>query len=115
MSLSCLGYQSLLGDVTNQPDPRWSLARAMLGVGRTGTVVAGGDGAHCPKPVNLLVESSAPPPRLLVFGAIDFAAALVRLGKFLGYHLTVCDARPVFATRARFGGIPPVPAWPELG
>ncbi|MFF3787194.1 XdhC family protein [Streptomyces sp. NPDC001933] len=77
-------------------------ARAMLGVGRTGTVVVGGDGAHCPKPVNLLVESSAPPPRLLVFGAIDFAAALVRLGKFLGYHLTVCDARPVFATRARF-------------
>ncbi|CAM5284352.1 Xanthine dehydrogenase accessory factor OS=Streptomyces violarus OX=67380 GN=FHS41_001496 PE=4 SV=1 [Streptomyces violarus] len=37
-----------------------------------------------------------------MFGAIDFASALVRVGKFLGYHVTVCDARPVFATRARF-------------
>ena len=35
---------------------------------------------------------------MIVFGAIDFAAALVRVGKFLGYHVTVCDARPVFAT-----------------
>ncbi len=39
---------------------------------------------------------------MIVFGAIDFAAALVRVGKFLGYHVTVCDARPVFVTRARF-------------
>ncbi len=39
---------------------------------------------------------------MIVFGAIDFAAALVRVGKFLGYHVTVCDARPVFATPARF-------------
>jgi xanthine dehydrogenase accessory factor len=39
---------------------------------------------------------------MIVFGAIDFAAALVRIGKFLGYHVTVCDARPVFATPARF-------------
>lgn len=39
---------------------------------------------------------------MIVFGAIDFAEALVRAGKFLGYHVTVCDARPVFATRARF-------------
>jgi xanthine dehydrogenase accessory factor len=39
---------------------------------------------------------------MYVFGAIDFAAAVARVGKFLGYHVTVCDARPVFATRARF-------------
>jgi xanthine dehydrogenase accessory factor len=39
---------------------------------------------------------------MLVFGAIDFAAALVRIGRFLGYAVTVCDARPVFATAARF-------------
>jgi xanthine dehydrogenase accessory factor len=39
---------------------------------------------------------------MIVFGAVDFAAALVRAGKFLGYRVTVCDARPVFATRARF-------------
>lgn len=39
---------------------------------------------------------------MIVFGAIDFASALVRIGKFLGYRVTVCDARPVFATAARF-------------
>jgi xanthine dehydrogenase accessory factor len=39
---------------------------------------------------------------MIVFGAIDFAAAVARAGSFLGYRVTVCDARPVFATRARF-------------
>ncbi|GAA1162991.1 XdhC family protein [Streptomyces hebeiensis] len=77
-------------------------ARAMLDGGRTGTVEIGEDGSHCPGGLTLFVESSVPPPRMIVFGAIDFAAALVRAGKFLGHHVTVCDARPVFATRARF-------------
>ncbi|MFF4871059.1 XdhC family protein [Streptomyces sp. NPDC000961] len=77
-------------------------ARAMLDAGRTGTVEIGEDGSRCGQPLSLLVESSVPAPRMIVFGAIDFAAALVRVGKFLGYHVTVCDARPVFATPARF-------------
>ncbi|MFE9777583.1 XdhC family protein [Streptomyces sp. NPDC005775] len=76
--------------------------RAMLDAGRTGTLTLGADGSRCGQPLTLLVESSVPPPRMIVFGAIDFASALVRAGKFLGYHVTVCDARPVFATRARF-------------
>jgi len=50
----------------------------------------------------VFVESFATPPRMLVFGAIDFAGALARLGAFLGHRVTVCDARPVFATPARF-------------
>ncbi|QGV77900.1 XdhC family protein [Streptomyces ficellus] len=77
-------------------------ARAMLDAGRTGTVTIGEDGSRCGQPLTLLVESSVPAPRMIVFGAIDFAAALVRVGKFLGYRVTVCDARPVFATPARF-------------
>ena len=77
-------------------------ARALLDAGRTGTVEVSEDGSHCPGGLTLLVESAVPPPRMIVFGAIDFAAALVRAGKFLGYHVTVCDARPVFATRVRF-------------
>ncbi|MEU2711469.1 XdhC/CoxI family protein [Streptomyces sp. NPDC007205] len=77
-------------------------ARALLEAGRTGTVEVSADGSHCPGGLTLLVESNMPPPRMIVFGAIDFAAALARAGKFLGYHVTVCDARPVFATRARF-------------
>ncbi|UUU35947.1 XdhC family protein [Streptomyces sp. CA-210063] len=90
-------------------------ARAMLDSGRTGTIelsasgarwgsprTESGGGSHCSGGLTLLVETRVPPPRMIVFGAIDFAAALVRAGKFLGYHVTVCDARPVFATRTRF-------------
>ncbi|NUK15930.1 XdhC family protein [Streptomyces lunaelactis] len=77
-------------------------ARALLDAGRTGTVEIGEDGSRCGQPLTLLVESSVPAPRMVVFGAIDFASALVRVGKLLGYHVTVCDARPVFATRTRF-------------
>jgi xanthine dehydrogenase accessory factor len=77
-------------------------AGAFLDAGRTGTLEIGEQGSRCGAPLTLLIESSVPAPRMIVFGAIDFAAALVRVGKFLGYHVTVCDARPVFATRARF-------------
>ncbi|MEU8587532.1 XdhC/CoxI family protein [Streptomyces sp. NPDC048664] len=77
-------------------------ARALLAAGRTGAVEIGERGSRCGAPLTVLVESSVPPPRMIVFGAIDFAAAVVRIGKFLGYHVTVCDARPVFATRTRF-------------
>ncbi|MEU4114361.1 XdhC/CoxI family protein [Kitasatospora sp. NPDC028055] len=81
-------------------------ARAMLDAGRTGRIVLGLDGRPCDEQeqgtVTCFVESYVPAPRMLVFGAIDFAAAVVRIGKFLGYHVTVCDARPVFATTRRF-------------
>ncbi|WP_405450544.1 XdhC family protein [Streptomyces erythrochromogenes] len=77
-------------------------ARAMLDAGRTGVLEVGADGRLCGEPLKVLVESSVPPPRMIVFGAIDFASALVRIGKFLGYRVTVCDARPVFATKNRF-------------
>ncbi|WP_184572952.1 XdhC family protein [Streptomyces zagrosensis] len=75
---------------------------ALLDAGRTGTRTLSAAGTRCGQPVTLLVESSVPPPRMIVFGAIDFASALTRVGKFLGYHVTVCDARPVFATARRF-------------
>ncbi|MEV7418876.1 XdhC family protein [Streptomyces sp. NPDC089919] len=77
-------------------------AHALLLAGRTGTAELGTAGGLCGEPLTLLVESAAEPARLLVFGAIDFAAALARAGAFLGYRVTVCDARPVFATPERF-------------
>jgi xanthine dehydrogenase accessory factor len=52
--------------------------------------------------VSVFIESYAAPPRMLVFGAVDFTASLVTAAKLLGYHVTVCDAREVFATRRRF-------------
>jgi xanthine dehydrogenase accessory factor len=63
--------------------------------------------------MTLLVESCAPAPLMLVFGAIDHAAALARLGTFLGYRVTVCDARPTFATPERFPGAEVVVEWPH--
>jgi xanthine dehydrogenase accessory factor len=50
----------------------------------------------------VFLQVFAPRPRLLVFGAIDFAAAMARAGRLLGYRVTVCDARPIFATATRF-------------
>ncbi len=95
-------YEGALGGHPELDRTAAGEARAMLDAGRTGTVEIGEDGSRCGQPLTLLVESSVPAPRMIVFGAIDFAAALVRVGKFLGYHVTVCDARPVFATPARF-------------
>jgi xanthine dehydrogenase accessory factor len=62
----------------------------------------------------VFVNSLAPRPRMIVFGAIDFAAAVARIGTFLGYRVTVCDARPTFATKARFPDADEVVvAWPH--
>ncbi|HEX2705441.1 MAG TPA: XdhC/CoxI family protein, partial [Candidatus Lustribacter sp.] len=77
-------------------------ARGLLAAGRTETLTYGPDGERRGEGMRVFVASYAPKPRMLVFGAIDFAAALARVGSFLGYHVTVCDARPVFATTSRF-------------
>lgn len=77
-------------------------ARGMLAQGRTATIEYGPAGERRGEGMRVFVASYAPRPRMLVFGAIDFAAAVARIGSFLGYRVTVCDARPVFATRSRF-------------
>jgi xanthine dehydrogenase accessory factor len=77
-------------------------ARGMLAQGQTGVRHYGPTGERRQDDVAVFVESFAPAPRMLVFGAIDFAAAVARIGKYLGYRVTVCDARPVFATEKRF-------------
>ncbi|MDX2972810.1 XdhC family protein [Kribbella solani] len=77
-------------------------ARGLLANGRTETLEYGPDGQRRGEGMRVFVSSYAPVPRLLVFGAIDFAAAVARLGSFLGYRVTVCDARAVFATASRF-------------
>jgi xanthine dehydrogenase accessory factor len=76
--------------------------RGMLAQGLTGIRRYGEHGERRGDDLAVFVSSFAPAPRMLVFGAIDFAAAVARAGKFLGYHVTVCDARKVFATASRF-------------
>lgn len=76
--------------------------RGLLAAGRTSVLTYGPDGERQGEGMEVFVASHAPRPRMIVFGAIDFAAALTRQAALLGYRVTVCDARPVFATPARF-------------
>ncbi len=77
-------------------------ARGELAAGTTGIRHYGPRGEARQEEVSVFIESFAPPPRMLIFGAVDFTAALTRVAKILGYRVTVCDARPVFATTQRF-------------
>jgi xanthine dehydrogenase accessory factor len=77
-------------------------ALGLLAAGTSTTLTYGVDGQRRGEGMRVFVSAFAPRPRMLVFGAIDFAAAVTRAGAMLGYRVTVCDARPVFATRARF-------------
>jgi xanthine dehydrogenase accessory factor len=89
-------------------------AQGLLEGGRTETVHFGPRGQRRMEDVAVFIQSFAPPPRMYVFGAIDFASAVARIGKFMGYRVTVCDARPVFATRERFPTADEVVvAWPD--
>ena len=73
-----------------------------LAAGTTGIRHYGPSGEARQDDVMVFIESFAPPPQMLIFGAVDFTAALSRVAKILGYRVTVCDARPVFATTQRF-------------
>jgi xanthine dehydrogenase accessory factor len=89
-------------------------ARGMLAAGQTGVRHYGARGERRIDDVAVLVQAFTPPPRMLVFGATDFAAAVARIGVFLGYRVTVCDARAVFATATRFPEAHEVVcAWPH--
>lgn len=102
-----LGDASLDAAVTDD-------ARGLLAQGATESTGYGPHGERRMQDVTVFVQTYAPAPRMLVFGAIDHAAATARIGSFLGYRVTVCDARPVFATRERFPTADEVVcAWPH--
>lgn len=102
-----------LGD----PDVDRVVTRDALGelaAGLTATRHYGRHGEARARDLSVFIESFAPPPRMIIFGAVDFTAALAKVAKVLGYRVTVCDARPVFATRARFPMADEVVvAWPD--
>lgn len=77
-------------------------ARGELEAGLTSTRHYGAQGEAREREVSVFIESFALPPRMVIFGAVDFTAALTRVAKVLGYRVTVCDARAVFATVLRF-------------
>ena len=89
-------------------------ALGQLSLGQNATLTYGPDGERRGEGLKVFVSAFAPPPRMIVFGAIDFASAAATMGSFLGYRVTVCDARPVFATHSRFPSADEVEvAWPH--
>lgn len=88
---------------------------ALLPLGTRDTCPAGPTAlAVTGESLTLLVESRLAPPRMLVFGANDFGAALIPAGRLLGYHVTLVDARPAFTAQARFAGADEVVTdWPH--
>ena len=102
-------------------------ALAELEAARSGVRSYGPEGQTTPEDlvdqptIRVFVESHAPPPQMWIFGAVDFTAALARVAKVLGYRVTVCDAREVFATKRRFPMADavrvtwPTPIFEELG
>jgi xanthine dehydrogenase accessory factor len=89
-------------------------AADLLAAGTSASLSYGPDGQRGEVGVGVFAACYGRRPRMLVFGATDFAAALARLGSFLGYAVTVCDARSVFATAARFPDVDElVVDWPH--
>lgn len=107
--------------ITGAPGPgrlRTALAdraRRMLADDDAGLVRLTPDGRDGgPRDAAYFVATWAPPARMVVLGSAHGAAAVAGLGAFLGYHVTVCDPRPVFATARRFPGAHEVVVgWPD--
>ena len=96
--------QPVMGSL-GDPDLDRVVARDAIGelaAGITATRHYGPQGQARQRELSVFVESFAPPPQMIIFGAVDFTSALAEVAKTLGYRVTVCDARPVFATPARF-------------
>jgi xanthine dehydrogenase accessory factor len=109
--VTAVGTKILVGDglepvgTLGDPDLDRVVIRDAVGElagGRTGVRHYGPHGEAREESVSVFIESFAPPPQMLIFGAVDFTGALVRIAKVLGYRVTVCDAREVFATARRF-------------
>jgi xanthine dehydrogenase accessory factor len=90
-------------------------ARALLALGETAIRTFGEDGEPVGMDVRVFIQAFAPKPNMYIFGAIDFSRAMARIGKYLGYEVTVVDARPIFATAARIPDADRVVvAWPDV-
>jgi xanthine dehydrogenase accessory factor len=111
------GSQPVIAGTLGDPSLDRVVGRDALGELAAGLSVTRHYGRHGEareRDVSVFIESFAPPPQMVIFGAVDFTAALAKVAKILGYRVTVCDARPVFVTRARFPMADElVVAWPD--
>ena len=74
----------------------------LLEEGKTTIRRFGADGATLGDDLRVHIRAYAPPPRMIVFGAIDFSAALAPIAARIGYEVAICDARDRFARSRRF-------------
>ncbi len=89
-------------------------ALALLAVAETAERSFGADGEPIGTSARVFIQTWAPKPEMLIFGAIDFSRAMATVGKYLGYRVVVVDARPIFATRTRIPDADDVVvAWPD--
>jgi xanthine dehydrogenase accessory factor len=89
-------------------------ARGLVAHGRTAVRHFGTDGATMGNDLRVSVTAHADAPRMLIFGAIDFSAALATIAGGMGYEVTIADPRRAFLASARFSAsATTVAAWPE--
>jgi xanthine dehydrogenase accessory factor len=103
------GFATVLGDTSGPFDARIAAeldARIALGETALGTIDCDGE------LVDVFFEVATPPARLIIFGAMEFSVALAAAGSSLGYRVSVCDPRGLFATAARFPTAEVVVQWP---
>jgi xanthine dehydrogenase accessory factor len=106
-SIGTLGGPALLDSNAAQE------ARGLTIQGRSTVRAFGPDGASLGSGLRVHVAAFAEPPRMVIFGAIDFAAALAPLAKGLGYRVTIADPRRAFLDSPRFASVArTVAAWP---
>lgn len=89
-------------------------AAGMLALGQSGVRSYGADGATLGAELRVHVRTFAPPPQMVLVGAVDFSAALAPLAQELGYAVTIGDPRAAFAKAPRFArSAEVVVGWPD--
>jgi xanthine dehydrogenase accessory factor len=89
-------------------------ARGYLDEGRSAVRRYSARGETMGEELRVAIEAFATPPRMVVFGAIDFSAALAKIATEIGYSVTIVDARRAFAQSSRFSAhAEVVVSWPR--
>lgn len=95
-SVGTLGVTELLDDSVARD------ARGFLDEGRSAVRRYSALGEVMGSDLRVHLQTFATPPAMVIFGAIDFSAALARMAGEIGYRVTICDARAAFARSPRF-------------
>ena len=89
-------------------------ARGFLDEGRSAIRRYSAKGETMGEDLRVAIHAFATPPSMVIFGAIDFSAALARLATEIGYRVTIVDARRAFLSSPRFSAVAEVVvAWPD--